>query len=151
MIFGTIDKEETYCFLHKAVRECFAYVASRKPEDFIAGSHPIDGDRFFVNVAQYTTTSPENRFWEAHRQYLDVHMVLEGKEQIDLNLIGNMKQGEYAAADDFLSLEGDAESHILLRPGYFLVCAPCDAHRTAVAVDGPEEIKKLIFKVKIDG
>ena len=33
------------------------------------GCHPIDGERLFVNVVEYETTRPENRFWEAHRNY----------------------------------------------------------------------------------
>lgn len=150
MIFGNICKEEACCVLPDAIKECFEYAASGKLADLKPGSHPIDGERLFVNVADYMTTVPENRFWEAHREYLDVHIVLDGKERIDLNLIGNMEQGEYSAPDDFLPLEGKAESHVVLQPGYFLVCGPQDGHRTAVAVDGPEQIKKAIFKVRIN-
>lgn len=62
------------------------------------GRHPIDGDRLFVNIVEYTTTTPENRFWEAHRAYLDIHLMLDGAEQIDLNFIQNMAQKEYVPA-----------------------------------------------------
>ena len=32
----------------------------------------IDGDRLFVNIVEYTTTTPEERFWEATLKiYLD--------------------------------------------------------------------------------
>lgn len=98
---------------------------------------------------EYETVKPEDRFWEAHREYLDVHLMLEGTERIDLNFIQNMDVKEYAAKDDFLSMDGEKNASVILKPGDFLVCYPTDAHRTAVAADKQENIKKAIFKVKI--
>ena len=83
------------------------------------GCHPIDGERLFVNVVEYETTRPENRFWEAHRNYLDVHLMLDGQEQIDLNFIENMEQKEYVEKDDFLPMDGAPNSHVVLGPGGF--------------------------------
>ena len=51
--------------------------------------------------------------------------------------------------DDFLPLEGEKKASVILQDGDFLICYPSDGHRTAVAVDGPETIKKAIFKVLI--
>ena len=113
------------------------------------GSHEIDGDRLFVNVVEYTTTTVEERFWEAHRQYLDLHLMLRGTEQIDLNFIQNMDVKEFVEKDDFLPMDGEKNSSVTLRDGDFLICYPSDGHRTAVAVDGPETIKKAIFKIRI--
>lgn len=150
MIFGNISQEKTYAFLPKGLRECFEYAKSHGMIGFEKGSHPIDGENFFVNIVEYETTAPENRFWEAHRKYLDVHLMLDGQEQIDLNFIENMAQKEFVDQDDFLPLEGEPNSHVILRPGDFLICYPEDGHRTAVAVKGTEKIKKAIFKVRID-
>ena len=103
----------------------------------------------FVNIVEYETTTPENRFWEAHRQYLDLHFMLRGPEQIDVNFIDNMEQKEFVEKDDFLPLEGDPISHVVLNAGDFLLCYPADAHRTAVQVGAPAAIKKAIFKIRI--
>ena len=46
-------------------------------------------------------------------------------------------------------MDGDKNGSVILKPGDFLVCYPSDAHRTAIAADKPEKIKKAIFKVKI--
>ena len=87
MIFGNITQEKTYAFLPEDLKECFAYAKEHDLVSYEKGSHPIDGERLFVNVVEYETTRPENRFWEAHRNYLDVHLMLDGQEQIDLNLL----------------------------------------------------------------
>ncbi|MGN0371403.1 MAG: YhcH/YjgK/YiaL family protein [Enterocloster sp.] len=149
MIFGNIADENEFRFLEEQIRECFAYARSHNLAGFEKGSHEIDGERLFVNIVEYTTTVPEERFWEAHRKYLDVHLMLRGTEQIDLNFIRNMEVGEFVDKDDFLPMEGEKNSSVILREGDFLICCPCDGHRTAVAAGVPETIKKAIFKVRV--
>ena len=149
MIFGKIDYLEELGFLEDSVKRCFAYLKAHDLISYEKGTHEIDGDRLFVNVAEYTTTTPDNRFWEAHRDYLDVHVMLKGKEQIDVNFIRNMELKEYVKKDDFLPMEGEKNGSVVLREGDFLVCYPSDGHRTAVEAEGPETIKKAIFKVAI--
>lgn len=150
MIFGNIKDLDQYGFLDKAVRECFAYAAAHDLLDYEKGRHEIDGDRLFVNIVEYETTAAKNRFWEAHRQYLDLHLMLKGPEQIDLNFISNMEQKTFEEDKDFLPLEGRKNSHVILEQGDFLLCLPQDGHRTAVAANGmTAAIKKAIFKIKI--
>ena len=50
--------------------------------------------------------------------------------------------------DDFLPLEGEKNSHVILTEGDFLLCYPKDAHRTAVQVEKPVKIKKAILRLK---
>lgn len=150
MIFGNIDHLEEFSFLETPVKECFEYLKDHELLSCEKGSYEIDGDRLFVNVVEYETTAPKNRFWEAHKDYLDVHVMLRGVEQIDVNFIGNMQLKEYVKKDDFLPMEGEKNGSVILRDGDFLVCYPNDGHRTAVAADEPAMIKKAIFKVRVD-
>ena len=149
MIFANKNDLKDYPFLEEDIKQCFAYAASHNLAELEKGSYPIDGDRLFVNIVEYETTAASNRFWEAHRQYLDLHFMLRGPEQNDLNFIDNMEQKEYVPKDDFLPLEGDPNSHVVLEEGDFLICYPKDAHRTAVQVGEPTVIKKAIFKILI--
>ena len=149
MIFGNVNHLEEFPFLEKKIMECFAYLKEHDLASYEKGYHKIDGDRFFVNIVEYTTTTPEERFWEAHRQYLDVHVMLHGSEQIDVNFIQNMEQKSFVEKDDFLPLEGDKNGSVILRNDDFLICYPSDGHRPAVSVNEPEPIKKAIFKVLI--
>ena len=135
--------------LEEQVLMCLKWAKEHDLTGLSAGRHEIDGERLFVNIVEYRTTTAQERFWEAHREYLDVHLMLEGTERIDLNFIQNMDVKEYAAKDDFLSMDGEKNASVILKPGDFLVCYPTDAHRTAVAADKQENIKKAIFKVKI--
>ena len=149
MIFGNIKNLKEFEFLQEDVLKCLEYTKAHDLLNFEKGSHEIDGDRLFVNIVEYETTTPENRFWEAHKDYLDLHFMLSGKEQIDVNFIDNMEQKEFVLKDDFLPLEGEPNSHVVLTKGDFLICYPTDGHRTAVQVGEPMRIKKAIFKIKI--
>lgn len=149
MIFGNIKNLHEYDYLPVGIKKCFEYAASNDLLGFEKGSYKIDGDNLFVNIVEYETTDVENRFWEAHKNYLDLHLMLDGKEQIDVNFIGNMEEKEFVEKDDFLPLEGDKNGHVILEKDDFLVCYPNDAHRTAVKVNNPQKIKKAIFKIII--
>lgn len=149
MIFGSLKQLSDYAFLEDAVKECFSYADSHDLISYEKGRHDIDDERLYVNIAEYTTTTAEERFWEAHRCYLDVHVMLRGTEQIDIGFTESMVSKDYVEADDFLPLEGEKNASVILKAGDFLICGPGDGHRTAVAADRPETIKKAIFKVRI--
>ncbi len=149
MIFGNIHNLEDYPFLEEKVKECFAYAKDHDLAGFEKGSHEIDGEHLFVNIVEYDTVKAEARFWEAHKNYLDVHLMLNGTEQIDLNFIQNMEIKEFVEKDDFLPMDGEKNSSVILENGDFLICYPSDGHRTAVAAGESMKIKKAIFKVRI--
>lgn len=149
MVIGNIRVPEAYGFLEKAVEESLFYAKSHDLAGLEPGAYKIDEERLFVNIVEYTTALQEKRFWEAHRKYADVHLILHGTEQIDLNFVCCMECREYVEEDDFLPMDGDKNVSAVLKEGDFLVCYPGDAHRTAVAVGKPEKIKKAIFKVRL--
>lgn len=149
MIFGNISHEKTYSNLDKDLLECFKYAKENSLIDYEKGTYIIDGEDIFVNIVRYETFEKEERFWEAHKKYIDIHLMLDGCERIDLNFIENLNQREYEEEGDFLPLDGEPNGYIELRKGDFLVCYPEDAHMTAIKVNEKENIKKAIFKVII--
>lgn len=149
MIFGNMNHLEEYPFLEEKVKACFAYAKEHDLAELETGSHEIDGDRLFVNIVEYETVKAEERFFEAHKHYLDVHIMQEGTEQIDLNFIQNMELKEFVEKEDFLPVDGEKNSSVILNKGDFLICYPSDGHRTAIAVKESMKVKKAIFKVRI--
>ena len=79
MVFGNIRDLKDYSWLEEEVLKCFKYAQEHDLMAYEKGSHEIDGDDLFVNIVEYETTTPQNRFWEAHRQYLDLHFMLSRK------------------------------------------------------------------------
>ena len=149
MIFGNIENLEDYSFLEDKIGTCFTYLKTHNLIEYAKGSYVIIDGTLKVNIVEYTTSTPETRIWEAHKDYLDLHLMLRGKERIDTHHIQNMTIGEYVAAKDYLPIEGNGNNSLIFSPGDFLICYPSDGHRTGISVDAPEMIKKAVFKIKI--
>lgn len=150
MIFGNIKDEKYYDFLPENLKRCFEYLKDNDLSILDKGSYEIEGKDIFVNIENYDTVKRKERFWEAHRKYIDIHVILAGRECIDVNFIANMKEISYEEDKDFAMLEGDKNSTVdLVNKGDFLICYPQDVHRTAVMYDKSETIKKAIFKIKL--
>ena len=150
MIFGNIEDKAVYEFLPENLKQCFDYFSKHDMAALDKGSYPIDGKNFFVNIENYTTVQRADRFWEAHRKYIDVHMMIDGTETIDTAFLSHMKVISYDEAHDFAKAEGTADASVkLTRKGDFLICWPQDVHRTATICDAPCKLKKAIFKVKL--
>ncbi|MCR8968807.1 YhcH/YjgK/YiaL family protein [Facklamia sp. 7083-14-GEN3] len=111
------------------------------------GPHIISDD-FYYNILEYDTTTDDQRVWESHRSYLDVHVPIKGKERIWHNFIGNVQLGEYVEKDDWQQSQAQPLSELIVQPGQILVFDREDIHKTGLIVDHAEKIKKAVFKVK---
>ena len=148
MIYGSIYDESTYAFLPPRLKEALAFARSHDFAALPTGTKKIAGDDLYVNIARYTTGAPEEKIWEAHRTYIDIHVLAEGTERIDVSLIERMQMGDYEKERDFTPAEGAVTSSTIMRRGDFLVCFPTDVHRSGVMVDAPAPLIKGIFKIK---
>ena len=108
----------------------------------------LEGDALYVTRFDYETLPVEETFFEAHRKYLDVHVMLRGEERVELAHPDALEQFEHSG--DFYAYRGDAEQSVILRPGEFLVVWPGDAHRIKIAAGEPEQVSKAVFKILID-
>ncbi|MCH1959966.1 MULTISPECIES: YhcH/YjgK/YiaL family protein [Romboutsia] len=149
MIFGNIEHIKNYPNLSKDLLRCFEYANENDLKSYEKGTYTIDGKDIFVNIVEYETYEKEERFWEAHKKYIDIHLMIDGCERIDLNFIEQLTQKDYEEESDFLPLEGENNGYVELRKGNFLICYPEDAHMTAIKVNEKEYVKKAIFKIII--
>lgn len=149
MIFGNVKDQETYRFLPDKIQTCFSYINNEDMEAMDTGTYVIDGENLFVNIVEYETKDKEICKWEAHKKYIDIHVLLKGQERIDLNFIDHLKMGAFVEKEDFLPLEGNESCIVKMAPNDFLICFPEDGHMTGIVAAEPERIKKAIFKVQI--
>jgi YhcH/YjgK/YiaL family protein len=126
-------------------------VLDRLNEAFLATVGPetmeLEGDKLYVTRFTYETLPREETFFEAHKRYLDVHLMVQGEERVELASPGGLTLFEHQG--DFYAYRGEAEQSLVLRPGSFLVVFPEDAHRIKIQVNGPETVSKVVFKVLV--
>ena len=126
-------------------------VLDRLNEGFLSTVGPeamrLEGDALYVTRFTYETLPLEDTFFEAHRRYLDMHLMVEGQERMEIASPAGLELFEHQG--DFYAYRGEAEQSLILRPGSFLVVFPEDAHRIKIAVDKPETVSKVVFKVLV--
>ena len=115
------------------------------------GEKPIylKGEEVYCTKFTYSTVTDADSFFEAHRSYLDIHIMLEGSERIEIASPDHLKATEAKPDRDFWAYQGTADYSLVLSPGNFLVVFPDDAHKLKLLVDKPSTVTKAVFKVKL--
>ncbi|MFR5266614.1 YhcH/YjgK/YiaL family protein [Clostridium sp.] len=151
MIFNNLNNISVINELaDKNILRALDYTISNKLIDYKKGTHEVDGKDIFFNRVSYETKGDSKGFWEGHREYIDIHIILEGKEKINYNISNNLKGLNYDKEGDFASFEGRSKQSLILEKGDFVIFYPEDIHMTGLIVDEPEQVEKVIFKVKLN-
>lgn len=121
-------------------------------EDFINmqdGKYEIDQDIYYF-VGRYETKTEWNPF-EAHRKYLDIQYVVQGKETIGYKDNHSLDiEKEYCEENDYMLYKmPDCFNKLMLSKGSFCIFWPNDAHSPGYAYDKPEKVCKIVLKIKL--
>ena len=110
------------------------------------GKYEID-ETCYVAVSEYETGAGKD--FEAHREYIDVQIVLSGREHI---FVQNIQQGtpttEYEKQKDIIFYKANDAKAYVLDGSNFLVLDVDDLHKPCVAIDESMKVKKYVFKIK---
>ena len=97
----------------------------------------------------YETIPDDESFFEAHENFLDIHLMLSGCERVEIASPKALTQFDSQPENDFYAYRGQGTHKLVLAPGDFLVVWPDDAHKIKMMVEHPETVTKAVFKVKI--
>lgn len=112
--------------------------------------HDLTGGAYAVEMT-YLTKARAEGFFETHRRYIDVQVVVAGDEFIELAAASRLGITQpYDAAKD-LTKHTDTEAPSVLRvtAGDAAVFWPEDAHMPALAVGAPALVRKTVVKVPV--
>ena len=112
----------------------------------------IDGQNLYATLNLFETQPDEKLFFEAHRKYLDIHVLLAGEERMDIADTAGLSLDEAVSKpeNDFYAYSDRDPEHqsVILKRGDFLVAFPADAHRVKGQVNGISEVRKVVFKIR---
>lgn len=149
MIYTELKNITRYRGLGTYMDEAVEYLASHSLEDFPVGHYEIDGDFVYMNVFEYETVPDEDAFFEAHKKYADIHMIVSGEELTGVSDLSRITVKTFDEEKDLLEIQGAVEHYIRLMPGKVLVVMPEDAHKVKVASGTPAAVKKAVVKVYV--
>ncbi len=108
-------------------------------------------DGIYVNVESYNTYSFEERRYESHQIYLDVQLIVTGKENIVVEQVSNLTIDEaYDANRDVAFYNNNVPGEkVLMTEGEMLLLEPADGHMPCISVDESAYVKKAVFKIPV--
>lgn len=152
MIFDRLEHHHLYP-LGAAWREAFAFLQAATPA-LADGKHHLRGDKLFAIVMDYRTQPAETSELEAHRRYLDIQMLLAGREGVACHTVADLQVLQpYDPATDaeLYRIPPVAPARFILTPGTFLAFFPHDAHMPCLSLEhGPEPVRKVVVKVAVE-
>lgn len=148
MIYDDITNISRYNIPENVVK----FITNLK-DDIATGRHEIDGNNY-ANVDVYTTKSHNNCPLEAHKNYIDIQMLLAGNEQLDYTDISGLSISEnYDENRDVMFFHDPAfqKNTVQLVKGKFVILYPNEAHSPQMNYDNkPCEVKKVVIKMKVN-
>lgn len=146
MILDVLENAAFHVERNKGFAEAFKFLQRPDLKDLPAGKYPIDGDRVYAMIAIEPGRGKEGALLEAHRNYIDIQLVLEGVDEMGWRPTPTCvdQQGDYNEEQDALLFADPPDAWITTRPGSFVVFYPADAHMPSIS---DELLHKIIVKV----
>ena len=148
MILDTLQRADRYIALHPAFRQAFEFLRQPDLSRLPSGRHVVDGDRLYVSIDQREGRGRDGARLEAHRQYIDIQLTIEGDEEIGWLPVDRCEapEGPFDSAKDIGFYEDRPDTWLAVPAGRFAIFFPEDAH---APLAGRGLLKKAIAKIAI--
>ena len=159
MIFTNVNDEVQNKRLAKDIQFCIEYAKKNENRilSLVHGSYDVGYNDIKMNIGKYFTKSENEKFWESHKKYLDVQIMINGTEKVAINDIRDMKVKSFDEEKDLTILEGNKAFDIVMKTGDVLVFFPNDVHKPEINVSENDDsgnirkiVTKVVFKIEIN-
>ena len=147
MIHARLEDAKDYLGIHPRLDRALELLTPAFLASVGTVQQNLEDEKLYVTRFDYETVPESESFFEAHRRYLDIHIMAKGSEYVDIARPETLE--EFTQKGDFWGYHGEKEQRLLLKPGDFLVVFPSDAHRLKIAPEVPGPVSKVVFKVLI--
>ena len=121
-------------------------------KDVILGRQVLK-DENYVNVEQYEPKDITTARFESHRKYIDIQMLLAGKERVYINNLKNVKESLGYNSEKDIEFYNDnitKSDFVTLDGSNFVLIYPWEAHAPQISVDKiSSTVKKVVFKLLV--
>ena len=149
MVFDSVENISNYLCLHPHFNNVCDFIKENNIPDMDEGRYEVNGQGSFAMVNEYVTKNISESFIECHLKFIDIQILLKGKEKIGVCNKAECKEYDYDPDQDLQKLAGEV-SFMEMTPKRFTIFFPPDGHMTQIKYgDFPERVKKVVFKVPV--
>lgn len=149
MIIGKLKDLNRYFGLSKNIDDAISYVLNTDLLSLEVGRYELS-ESVIVNRQQYY--GKDDPFAESHRDFIDLQIVLKGKEKMgyaDLSNLTVRVMEDYNPDIDLAKYYVDDECYYEMSEDSFALIFPEDIHRPGMKVDD-NIIEKVVVKIKVE-
>jgi biofilm protein TabA len=148
MIYDSLTNFSKYISVHRLFPVVAEYINSHNLHDLSIGEHQIS-DGIKVIVDEYNTKEINEGTIECHRKYIDIQIMISGKEYMGICRKEDCTEDTYSDKDDCQELKGEAD-WIKFEQNYFMVFFPEDGHMPGIKYKNKSnKVKKVVFKIPV--
>lgn len=136
--------------LAEKISEAVELIQSLNYDELELGKKVINDDLYLL-IQKYESKDPMVARHEAHKNYVDIQYVVEGKEAIEIAAADAMEVDEpYDPDRDVVFFkQPEVAANFVLTDGGYAILYPQDSHKPGEAVGAPSTVKKIVGKVRI--
>lgn len=147
MIVDNLKYGDVYKNTHPLIAKALD-IAKTLNADTPEGDYPID-DGFRYSVTTLVPLPKDQKDFEAHREFIDVHVVISGVELAGVcDLDDCTEKAPFNKESDFGAYTCDKSNFFTITEGMFYIVFFHDAHMPNV-LHSTDTIKKAVFKIKL--
>ena len=149
MIIDKIKNTSNYYGIGERIFKALKFIQEKDIASMELGTYEIEGSDIYAIVLKYDTIPMKKGLWEAHKKYIDVQYIIDGIEQIGYANIDDIKlDKKYVEEEDYCLYKGEGNM-IVFKTGSFGIFAPQDAHMPGISLKEPQQVKKIVVKVRV--
>ena len=90
MIYDRVQNIKQYKGVSANLDKAIEFLYATDFKTLNDGRNAVDGDRVFANIMSYETKDIEDAVKESHERYIDIHVMVSGKEQVLVSDISDL-------------------------------------------------------------
>jgi YhcH/YjgK/YiaL family protein len=136
------------------LKKAMDWLVSQDLNKLEKSNYEIDGKNIYAMVSEYETKDPVNCRYEFHKKYIDIQLLISGKEIIHVTPVDNIEvTDDYNDSKDItfgILKDSNLQSRVIMTEGLAAIFYPGDAHQPNMRiVDNNSTNKKIVVKVAI--
>lgn len=150
MIVGKIKNIGTYKGISKKLDIAIDNIISGDYKNKLVGKNEIDGNKVFFNIQEINTKDVEEAFFETHKKYIDIQIVIDGTENYGVLLSDEQLEvvKPFDKNNDLTLFNKKPEIILTLTPEDFIIFFTDEPHMPGLKVGEKNSIKKVVYKIE---
>ncbi|TVQ23083.1 MAG: DUF386 domain-containing protein [Spirochaetaceae bacterium] len=149
MVIDRIDNASLYGGIGSRIAKGLAFLAQDHGE-FRDRTVEIDGRDVYAMFQSITTEGESGRFYEAHRDYIDIQYIASGEETIRVVDVEALTETTpYDPQRDVAFYALGPGTDLRLHAGDFAILYPHEAHLPKLPSGTPAPVQKIVIKVRV--